>query len=286
LNQLPNIARELVQHLTLQNKSGEATEFVKALSRQHAANFNDPRAFVSLHLKRSETFIAWQRETKTKIQQQTTAKQRLDFPRLTRDNRKDQIAFIEDIFKTNDPQMKDDLIVAEIAKEGPMQGQLQIKFTQDLVAGTLIPWFGNVYHKSDDTGKAFLYERQDRSTNTLVMAPAPPTNGNNAACCFYTNDYAGPFPERKQNKKKNKKMLNLEMVDVKDYFGTPYFFFMTKRDVKKGEVGWTDYGDDYWKYFEQDLNGLSQTSHSCLSISNILALVEGRSTNNPIDVSQ
>ena len=166
-----------------------------------------------------------------------------------------------------------------------MQGQLQIKFTQDLVAGTLIPWFGVVYHTSEDTGGSSLYERQDRSTNTLVMAPATTAQGNNAACCFYTNDYAGPFPHRTRNKKRHRRRYNLEMVDVKDYFGTPYFFFMARRDVKKGEVGWTNYGDSYWKHFQEDLNGLSQTTQWCLSISNILALVEGRSVNNPIDVT-
>jgi hypothetical protein len=180
--------------------------------------------------------------------------------------------------------MKDELIVAEIAKAGPMLGQLQIKFTRDLPEGTLIPWFGAVSLKSEITKEASLYEREDKTNGNYVMEPAQTTDGKNAAC-FYTNDYAGPYPARTQNKINNLGMYNLKMVDVKDYYGTPYFFFMTIRAVKKGEVGWTDYGDQYWKYFEEDLKGLSPTSLSCLSISNILALVEGRSQNNPIDVS-
>ena len=285
LDKLPGVAREVVDYLKLKNRNGQATGFVEALTRHHSENFYDPKRPVSLHLHKSEPVLALQKKTKLNFEKQSTPKDHLVFPQTTK--RMTSTSYrqnIENILRSDDPQMKDDLIVAEIANVGPMQGQLQIKFTKDIKKGTLIPWFGAVSLKSENVEQASLYIRQDRTNGTFEMAPAQTIDGKNAAC-FYTNDYAGPFPDRTKNKIKNSEMYNLEMVDVKDDYGTPYFFFMARRNVKKGEVGWTDYGDDYWTHFQEDLSGLSQTSQSCLSISNILALVEGRSTANPIDVS-
>ena len=56
------------------------------------------------------------------------------------------------------------------------------------------------------------------------------------------------------------------------------------KDVKKDDVGWTDYGDAYWANFQEDLEGLSSESQKNVGLSIIMALVQGRCRGNPIDI--
>ena len=56
------------------------------------------------------------------------------------------------------------------------------------------------------------------------------------------------------------------------------------KDVKKDDVGWTDYGDPYWEDFQEDLEHLSPESQTQVGLSIVMALVQGRCRENPIDV--
>jgi len=56
------------------------------------------------------------------------------------------------------------------------------------------------------------------------------------------------------------------------------------KDVKKDEVGWTDYGEKYWENFHEDLQNLSAESQQQVGLSVVMSLVQGRCRENPIDI--
>jgi hypothetical protein len=58
------------------------------------------------------------------------------------------------------------------------------------------------------------------------------------------------------------------------------------KDVKKDDVGWTDYGDPYWEDFHEDLQDLSAESQTQVGLSIVMALVQGRCKENPISVDE
>ena len=75
-----------------------------------------------------------------------------------------------------------------------------------------------------------------------------------------------------------------------DNFGRPYIFFRLTRDVKKNDVGWTDYGDPFWEAWQSRESGspaaLSAASQALCMATTVRALLSGGAANNPIVIGE
>jgi hypothetical protein len=117
---------------------------------------------------------------------------------------------------TEDPKMKvNEFLRVVVATDGRMKGQLEVVFTKDLCAGTLIPWNGD-YYLSDELDTIDLYEVHMKFHDKMIVL-RPDKKG--AAC--YANDFAGPLPHREINKIKYLNSYNLALETIEDHYGRP-----------------------------------------------------------------
>ena len=182
---------------------------------------------------------------------------------------------IERVLSQDNPMVNPNrLLMAKVLESGPLAGQLQVQFTQELPRGMLIPYVGEI--KVDDgVDSMYAFSFQFRNKQ-LVIYPDYDT------AAPYANDFCGPD---RSNATQHEHKLNLKFTIVPDTYGRPYVFFQTTRAVKKGEVGLTDYGDMYWKRWTSKLDALSPRSQLCGSVSTVLAITRGCCPGNPFEIT-
>lgn len=221
LQDLPEISREIYEDLLTKNES-DASGFVRSMRELQNKTFHDKDKLVSLIETKSDGVkLLWKR-----VKSQTDLKPDLTFPRkpesvvsmFAKDNMKAELLKVEQCFKkdADDPKMKvNEYLHVVVATNGRMKGQLEVRFSKDCCAGSLIPWNGE-YSLASELKTADIYEVLMKfHDQKIVLRP----DKKGAAC--YTNDYAGPLPHREANKEKYKDLYNLAMVEVKDHYGRP-----------------------------------------------------------------
>jgi len=222
LKDLPNIGREIYEILLVKNAS-DASGFVRAMRELQERTFHDTDTFVSLLENKSEGIT---RLFKQGQEQTRRMKKYFKFPpkpstvggRVAQEAMTSERLKVEECFEkdTDDPKMKvNEYLHVVVATTGRMKGQLEVHFSKDLCAGTLIPWNGN-YYLATELDTVDLYEVHMIFHNkSIVLRP----DKKGAAC--YANDYAGPLPHRETNKIKYLNSYNLELETIEDHYGRP-----------------------------------------------------------------
>jgi hypothetical protein len=165
--------------------------------------------------------------------------------------------------------------VRKVTVEGPLKGQHELYFRKACKKGWLVPWVGELVAEVASRPPSKYDFGYLLGEVAVVLRP------NLRSAAPFCNDFAGP-QRSKTHKKAHKKLLNLEFVIENDVWGRPHVAFKITRDVKKGEAGWTDYGDAYWGGHDASSDGLSKESRLWGGAEQALVLLRGTCPENPI----
>ena len=228
LNTCTPASTALYNNLISQNENDD--KFVEWLRKMRDEKIYSPHEKVLLHKRSSGVQKAYKQRCRQMNWKQISFSTRCP---INEDSKKKFEQEFKRAHDTNEiPQMfVNNQLTVQAATGGVLKGELQSIARCLIPKGTLIPWPCEIFLKEERKDHQIsLYEREFRDFVILpdLRSAAP-----------YTNDFAGPYPKRTQNKMDHAvSRYNIKMVEVFDGYGMPYPCFITLRDINKGEICW------------------------------------------------